>query len=80
MEKTPIRGPRPLYGQILRIVNMSLVWIYFLLGIWFLIDGTSLFEVPKIQQQIAGGLIVVYSIYRGLILDRRYFSGKEGNH
>ncbi|HUH46821.1 MAG TPA: hypothetical protein VLZ54_06690 [Arenibacter sp.] len=61
------------------LLSIAFVLIYFSLGIGFIIAGTTLFDIPKIQQQILGGVFILYSIYRSYILYGRYFGSNEDN-
>lgn len=66
----------PVYNKIIGFIHIAFILIYCLLGIWFLTEETTLFEVPKIQQQILGGVFIVYSIYRSY----RLYRTKGHNH
>lgn len=63
----------------MKLISIAFALIYFSLGIWFLIARTTLFDVSKIQQQILGGVFIVYSMYRSYTIYQRYFKYKEDN-
>lgn len=52
------------------IIACCATLIYLSVGLWLLLVNKQYFEVPVFQQKIAGGVLILFAIYKGVKIYR----------
>jgi len=59
--------------KVFLFVGIAMALIYFVFGFWLLISKTPVFNLSSNNKLILGSVFILYSLYRGYIIYKRYF-------